>query len=1135
MLASARALRRVRVAGACQVHGTASTGKSWVPQNQAEVEKLMIKATAAELEDYNKKAAAEVVPWFFTKMPSSYFNLVDGEQRMLHIRALTALRDSGIPPELVLHHPESGKITFIQPAPGAALVADSALGSSWAEPGSSEGAFGGAGDSVPPAERGNATSTLLKNLMAVSKNKNPGPLSKINLFTSTDNTLMLNVFKFGGMGRYTGGGEGEAEAAAELEEYCARIMAGEAHAESVAVGAPDSNAGGRSNLMKRTPKPAACFAPGAMAEFLTRCTHDYVVTSNTRRLCLQREMYEEVIGTEGVSVQIEGGWDSGGSGIDSEAVGAADSEALHMITIAAANVQPRAHMIKLAQYLSLFDLDVQRTHLDVVDDPAGEGHVAMIRLLVASDDQQMTPTRWKKLATEIKRLKWLDDKVIDLVMNHTVDEAGTLDLPCSEVIVALCSMLHGPLAKVNQYAFARARIFDLVKDPRVLPHAAAIAQLFLDKFDPATHRADGGRMPAADLDAARAAIKKDLENNVEMEDARVLLNKMLDATAATLKTNAYVADRFALAMRLDPAILGVNEVVGTDVPFGSVFVHGRRFNGFHVRFRDIARGGLRVVLPQSSEQHALESARQYDEAYSLAFAQQLKNKDIPEGGSKAVALVDCPAEAGREEQFETDAEFRHYVMRKSVKAFSDAMLDMLSEHEHVRERIVDYYGEPELIYLGPDENVIPDDINWMIERAHKRGYPIPNAFMSSKPDAGINHKVYGVTSEGVAVFADVALHAAGFTPREPDSPFTVKITGGPDGDVAGNIINILNREYGSNVVIVAIADGTGCAEDPAGLDMGELIRLFQEEKPISHFAPAKLGAAGVLHDAGTADGARARNTMHNRVQCDVFIPAGGRPATVTEANWHEYLLEDGKTPSAPLIVEGANLFFTPAARQSLFEEAGVNIVKDSSANKCGVITSSYEIMASMMLEPEEFIANKEAIVSDTLVRLRELARVEAELLHREGSLNPTDALPLVSQRISEAITRVHDSISDALKLMPADDARRAPLMSLVEEHLPDALLEISRDRIVETVPKPYFDQIIAAALSCKIVYKEGLDYIDSLPDATLANIALSYLESEKQVTRLTELLEASDLAEKDEIAALLSRGGTRAGISLDRK
>jgi hypothetical protein len=34
------------------------------------------------------------------------------------------------------------------------------------------------------------------------------------------------------------------------------------------------------------------------------------------------------------------------------------------------------------------------------------------------------------------------------------------------------------------------------------------------------------------------------------------------------------------------------------------------------------------------------AARHYEECYGLAFAQQLKNKDIPEGGSKAVNLVD---------------------------------------------------------------------------------------------------------------------------------------------------------------------------------------------------------------------------------------------------------------------------------------------------------------------------------------------------------------------------------------------------------------------------------------------------------------------------------------------------------------
>lgn len=47
-------------------------------------------------------------------------------------------------------------------------------------------------------------------------------------------------------------------------------------------------------------------------------------------------------------------------------------------------------------------------------------------------------------------------------------------------------------------------------------------------------------------------------------------------------------------------------------------------------------------------------------------------------------------------------------------------------------------------------------------------------------------------------------------------------TGGPDGDVAGNEIKILFREYGDNVKIVGIADGSGCAEDPDGLDHEEV-------------------------------------------------------------------------------------------------------------------------------------------------------------------------------------------------------------------------------------------------------------------------------------------------------------------------
>ncbi|KAL4168579.1 hypothetical protein KRP22_011977 [Phytophthora ramorum] len=175
------------------------------------------------------------------------------------------------------------------------------------------------------------------------------------------------------------------------------------------------------------------------------------------------------------------------------------------------------------------------------------------------------------------------------------------------------------------------------------------------------------------------------------------------------------------------------------------------------------------------------------------------------------------------------------------------------------------------------------------------------------------------------------------------------------------------------------------------------------------FDGSKVASTGVKHDMSTQEGVRARNSMHNRVKSDLFIPAGGRPNTINENNWRDYIDADGK-PSSGLIVEGANLFITPEARQLLFDNAGVVIVKDSSANKCGVVCSSYEIVASMLLETDEFLAVKDELVVEVVDKLRALARVEAQLLFREYKKDPTSALPPASERISRAITRVHDAV-----------------------------------------------------------------------------------------------------------------------------
>jgi len=510
------------------------------------------------------------------------------------------------------------------------------------------------------------------------------------------------------------------------------------------------------------------------------------------------------------------------------------------------------------------------------------------------------------------------------------DKYHNLGVTRGEVITGFCSLLHPIMnAKhdgLNSIAFSKANILETATDERFIQYTSSIADLFLDRFNPQNP------LPDAEFQSRCGEIRDAIESDVEDTIASTLLNKMVDIVGHTYKTNVFMPDRYALGLRLDPKIMVSDDDTDHVLPYGILFVHGRRFNGFHVRFRDISRGGMRLVTPRSQELFALESARQYEECYGLAFAQQLKNKDIPEGGSKAVALINAVGLS--------DAS-KYFVMRKSVKAFTDSVLDLIVDTEETRNNVVDLFGKKEVLYLGPDEQVIPDDINWVISRAAYRGYETPAAFMSSKPRAGINHKEYGVTSEGVNVYLDVALrHTLGIDPTSES--FTVKLTGGPDGDVAGNEMRILMREYGDNAKIVGVADASGCAEDPNGLNHAELRRLVDGELSISQFDSEKLSPDGVIHTVDTPDGVKARNSMHNRLEADAFVPCGGRPGTIDITNYKHFLREDG-TPSSPLVVEGANLFITNEARKALFDEAGVVIVKDSSANKGGVITSSYEI------------------------------------------------------------------------------------------------------------------------------------------------------------------------------------------------
>lgn len=990
------------------------------------------------------------MPWFLENMPPAYFRAINEKERLQHLNAITALVNAQ-QPEVMLRSPDDKVYSYIR-----------------------------SGANYPG---------LLANVLEqLPKNIDGAELARVKIFTSIDDTMGLDIFRFGKQEPFKGQTPEEKQARDTIQSFMADLQAGKFMGK------------------EGYPAPASYFEPAAVDDYLHRCNTMYVQFSNPRRIATQMSLFHRVQGTEGVAVDVEHGWENRSE--ENKLSGGKLPQT--MLTIAASNVLAKSAIQKAATYLGLCELNVVRAHLDVVDDKkAGNGHVSMIRILVQpSQEAADKEFEWNKIAGNLKYLKWVDDKPLRLTMKHP-----DLGLSRAEIIYAYGNMLHGVLAKEDPFAYSLNRIIEVLEHPSNLPWASRIADLFTEKFDPSLKK-----LTPEEIEEKVAALKVEIRRNVEAEDSILLLNTMADAVAGTLRTNKFVRNRYALALRVDPKIIG-HGTVGTETPYGVFFIYGRRFKGFHVRFRDIARGGLRMVYPNSKDAHGLESARQFNEAYNLAFAQQLKNKDIPEGGSKAVVL--CDPIVGPVGDFAP----RDFIIRKSVKAFSDALLDLNTTDEEVKANIVDYYGKDELIYLGPDENIIPSDIVWMTKRAAYRGYPIPRAFISSKPDAGINHKVYGVTSEGVAVFADVALRSQNIDPT--NQPFTVKITGGTDGDVAGNVIKILHREYGSNVRVVGICDGTGVVENPDGLNMDELLRLVDESLPLSDYAKDKVGANGIYHDVSTQEGIRARNSMHNRVKSDLFIPAGGRPNTINENNWHDYLDADGK-PSSKLIVEGANLFITPEARQLLFDKAGVVIVKDSSANKCGVVCSSYEIIASMLLETEEFLNVKKELVEDVVTKLRHLARVEAQLLFREYKKNPNAALPPSSERISRAIIRVHDSILEKFDDVTEED--KQILYTLIEDHLPPKLKEVALDRVHQNVPLSYIKCIVAASLASKIVYREGLQFTEALPDSNLANIAIQYLKQEKKVQKLVKDVRASDLVSRDDIADLLVRGGVRAGV-----
>ncbi|KAK4516891.1 Chitin synthase [Mucor velutinosus] len=533
-----------------------------------------------------------------------------------------------------------------------------------------------------------------------------------------------------------------------------------------------------------------------------------------------------------------------------------------------------------------------------------------------------------------------------------------------------------------------------------------------------------------------------------------------------LKTNFYQTTKVALSFRMNPSFLP--EIEYPNTPYGLFLVVGSEFRGFHIRFSDVARGGIRMIRSRNREAYSINLRTLFDENYNLAGTQHRKNKDIPEGGSKGTILLDV------DQQDKPLVAFEKYV---------DSILDLLIDGETIgiKDRLVDLTDKPEILFFGPDEGTA-DYMDWASLHAKKRGASFWKAFTTGKSQSmgGIPHDKYAMTTRSVHQYV-LGIYRKLSLKEEEVTKFQ---TGGPDGDLGSNEIKI------SSDKTVAVVDGSGVLYDAAGINRTELVRLANSRLMISNFDAGKLSSEGFrvlvdeinvkLPDGSVVEnGLNFRNTFHTNVlaQATLFVPNGGRPESVGLDNV-QALIDCGNGPLFKYIVEGANLFFTQEARLRL-EKAGIVVIKDASANKGGVTSSSLEVLAALAFNDAEFeehmcIRNGvvpefyEAYVKEVQSIIERNANLEFEALWKEHKKSG-EPISILSDELSTDIVQLNEQLQST-GLWDNIALREAVL----KRAFPRLLLEkLGLETLLKRVPENYVKAIFGATLASQFVYKYG--------------------------------------------------------------
>jgi glutamate dehydrogenase len=291
------------------------------------------------------------------------------------------------------------------------------------------------------------------------------------------------------------------------------------------------------------------------------------------------------------------------------------------------------------------------------------------------------------------------------------------------------------------------------------PVAALLIDIFDTRFDPG--------LPLSDLDRAQqtkqlvASFEQQLDH-VESLDQDRIFRKYLALIQATVRTSFFqrAADgrpKSYVAFKLDPRAI---PDLPQPRPRHEIFVYSPRFEGVHLRFGSVARGGIRW------------SDRREDfrtEILGLVKAQTVKNAVIVPAGAKGgfVLKKDCPVED---------------CYRQFISALLDVTDNLVDGSVTRPPAVIRHDGDDPYLVVAADKGTATfSDLANEISLDYR--YWLGDAFASGG-SAGYDHKKMGITARGA--WESVKRHFRELGVDVDSQPFTVVGIGDMSGDVFGN-------------------------------------------------------------------------------------------------------------------------------------------------------------------------------------------------------------------------------------------------------------------------------------------------------------------------------------------------------------